>query len=100
MQGGRVPDGYRTEAIRLELLHGIQQLIRDPRVARGGVESLFEQKFKVDTGGLVITGQIDRLDIDADRNAIIFDYKYGAGIASTLLFATTKKARRCKAVFI
>jgi ATP-dependent helicase/DNAse subunit B len=71
-----VPDGYRTEAIRLELLHGIRQLIRDRRVARGGVESLFEQKFRVDAGGLVITGQIDRLDIDADRNAIIFDYKY------------------------
>ncbi len=72
-----VPDGYRTEAIRLELLHGIRQLVADPRLNFRGVKRSFEEPFVCDLpGGLKINGQIDRIEVDAHGNAIIFDYKY------------------------
>ncbi|MBC8165941.1 MAG: PD-(D/E)XK nuclease family protein [Bryobacteraceae bacterium] len=77
-KASQVPDGYRTEAIRMELLHGVEQLVKDARLhARKGTVSLFEEKFEFDLGnGVRVAGQIDRLDFDKQRNAVVFDYKY------------------------
>ncbi|MDZ4797920.1 MAG: PD-(D/E)XK nuclease family protein [Bryobacteraceae bacterium] len=72
-----VPDGYRTEAIRLELLHGIRLLVADARLKYRGVASRFEEPFSCELpGGLKIRGQIDRIEVDHRGNAIVFDYKY------------------------
>jgi ATP-dependent helicase/DNAse subunit B len=73
----RIPDGYRTESIRLELLHGIRQLISDPRLNYRGVQRRFEAPFLCELPeGPKINGQIDRVEVDPEGNAIIFDYKY------------------------
>jgi ATP-dependent helicase/DNAse subunit B len=71
-----IPDGYRTEAVRLELLHAIEQFVRESRLPRGTV-SRFEEKFEFAMpGGPVVHGRIDRIEADAHGNALIVDYKY------------------------
>ena len=40
-----VPDGYRTEAVRLELLHNLEMIEADSRLVRG-VTSLYEEPFR------------------------------------------------------
>jgi ATP-dependent helicase/DNAse subunit B len=82
-----LPEGYRTEAIRLELLHGIQLLVNDPRLKPSGTTSLFEQKFQFELGdGTTVGGRIDRLDVDDQNRAVVFDYKYRrkAGIRASI----------------
>lgn len=74
----RIPDGYRTEAIRLDLVHNLQLLAYDSRLKTGG-KSLYEQKFELPLGdGTTVRGRIDRLEIDADGRAVVFDYKYSS----------------------
>jgi ATP-dependent helicase/DNAse subunit B len=73
----KLPEGYRTEAIRLELLHGIQLLAADWRMRRNGTESHFEREFSFElTEGTLISGRIDRLEVDHLKRAVVFDYKY------------------------
>jgi RecB family exonuclease len=72
----KVPDGYRTEAIRLELLYNLEMMESDSRLARG-VTSLYEEKFTLPLEkGAVLRGTIDRIEVDAAKNATIIDYKY------------------------
>jgi ATP-dependent helicase/DNAse subunit B len=76
-QEKRLPEGYRTEAIRLELLNGVELLAADSRLRRTAPTSLFEHEFTVDLGeGTTARGRIDRLDVDEMNNAVVFDYKY------------------------
>ncbi|HYI96209.1 MAG TPA: PD-(D/E)XK nuclease family protein [Bryobacteraceae bacterium] len=71
-----VPAGYRTEAIRLELLHNLEVMEADSRLARG-VTSRYEEPFAFDLeNGAVLKGTIDRIEIDAQGNATVIDYKY------------------------
>jgi ATP-dependent helicase/DNAse subunit B len=71
-----VPAGYRTEAIRLELLHNLEMMEADSRLARG-VVSLYEEQFNLELeNGALLKGTIDRLEIDAQKNATVIDYKY------------------------
>ena len=73
----RLPDGYRTEAIRLELWHGIELVAADPRLRLTAPRAFFERDFTLDLGeGTTVRGRIDRLDVDELNNAIVFDYKY------------------------
>lgn len=73
----RIPAGYRTEAVRLELLYGIQQLAADERACLRGTQSIFEESFCIDLGeGTTVRGRIDRMEVDEHGNALIFDYKY------------------------
>jgi hypothetical protein len=71
-----IPDGYRTEAVRLELLHAVEMLVREMPV-RKHARSLFEQEFTFDIpGGPAIRGCMDRVEIDGQGNALVIDYKY------------------------
>ncbi|MEP7354526.1 MAG: PD-(D/E)XK nuclease family protein [Acidobacteriota bacterium] len=80
----QVPDGYRTEAVRLELRRHFQAFLEDdsmPGYPSRRVELFFEMPL---TDALSIRGIIDRVDINAaiasERTpALVIDYKYSAG---------------------
>ena len=76
LRTGNVPEGYRTEAVRLELLHNLELMESDPRLARGS-QSLYEEQFtlKLDEG-VFLKGKVDRIEVDAHGNATVIDYKY------------------------
>jgi ATP-dependent helicase/DNAse subunit B len=76
----RVPEGYRTEAIRLELMRHFRGFLDDRQFALRGWPTRVEEKFSYALNPLVnITGRIDRLDTGPANQALIIDYKYSAG---------------------
>ena len=80
----RVPEGYRTEAVRLELMRHFRGFLDDAQFALRGwgtrVETRVEEKFSYPLNPLVsITGRIDRLDVGPGDQALVIDYKYSAG---------------------
>ena len=71
-----VPAGYRTEAIRLELLHNLEMMEADSRLARG-VTSLYEEPFAFEVGRRSLIERNDRSNRDGRAgNATVIDYKY------------------------
>jgi RecB family exonuclease len=75
----RIPPGYRTEAVRLELLRNFEALLRDSHIPPGSLTRV-EQEFRFRlTPTLAIRGRIDRLDTAPSGEALVIDYKYSAG---------------------
>jgi RecB family exonuclease len=75
----RVPETYRTEAVRLELLRYFEAFLANPGLPPQA-NARIEEKFKFELRpGVAISGRIDRLDVAAGNNAIVIDYKYSAG---------------------
>jgi len=75
----RVPGGYRTEAVRLELLRHFRGFLDDNQFALGWSMRV-EEKFSYPLNPLLtITGRIDRLDTGPGNQALVIDYKYSAG---------------------
>lgn len=70
-----VPESYRTEAVRLELLHNLECLWNSGRLRRGA-RSLAEVDFKLQLPDVTITGRIDRIEVDEQNRATVVDYKY------------------------
>ena len=76
----RVPEGYRTEAVRLELMRNFRGFLEDTQFALRGWSTRVEEKFSYPLNPLVsITGRIDRLDVGPAHQALVIDYKYSAG---------------------
>ena len=76
----RVPEGYRTEAVRLELMRHFRGFLDDTQFALRGWSTRVEEKFSYPLNPLVsITGRIDRLDVGPGNQALVIDYKYSAG---------------------
>jgi hypothetical protein len=76
----RVPEGYRTEAIRLELMRHFRGFLDDRQFQLRGWSTRVEEKFSYPLNPLVnITGRIDRLDVGPANQALVIDYKYSAG---------------------
>jgi hypothetical protein len=76
----RVPGGYRTEAVRLELMRNFRGFLDDRQFELRGWSTRVEEKFSYPLNSLVnITGRIDRLDVGAANEALVIDYKYSAG---------------------
>jgi hypothetical protein len=76
----RVPEGYRTEAVRLELMRHFRGFLEDGQFALRGWSTRVEEKFSYALNPLVsITGRIDRLDVGQGNQAVVIDYKYSAG---------------------
>jgi ATP-dependent helicase/DNAse subunit B len=74
-----IPDGYRTEAVRLELLRNFEAFLRSEEVPLPGDVRL-EEKFVFPlNASLGIRGVIDRLDVKA-KDALVIDYKYSAEV--------------------
>jgi hypothetical protein len=75
----RVPEGYRTEAVRLELMRNFRGFLEDNQLGLGW-RMRVEEKFSYPLNPLVkITGRIDRLDVGPGNQALVIDYKYSAG---------------------
>jgi hypothetical protein len=76
----RVPEGYRTEAVRLELMRNFRGFLEDTQFALVGWSTRVEEDFTYPLNPLVsIRGRIDRLDIGPSSQALVIDYKYSAG---------------------
>jgi RecB family exonuclease len=72
----RIPPGYRTEAVRLELLRTLDRFIKEARLP-GSWKSDVEQSFELKLDdGLILKGRIDRIDLAPDGKALVIDYKY------------------------
>lgn len=79
----RIPGGYRTEAVRLEMLRNFTAFLADENVSHGllarGWPARIEEKFKIAlTPELSVRGRIDRLEVGPNREALVIDYKYSA----------------------
>jgi ATP-dependent helicase/DNAse subunit B len=75
----RIPGGYHTERKRNTMLEDLQTFARGDVWPRAGFHSRMEEKFEMPLDdSLVISGKIDRLDIDPEGNAFVIDYKYSA----------------------
>jgi ATP-dependent helicase/DNAse subunit B len=75
----RIPQDYRTEAVRLEMLRNFTAFIAGSEARLPGWESRTEQEFEFAIyPGLAIRGRIDRLEENARGEAVVIDYKYSA----------------------
>jgi len=76
----RVPEGYRTEAVRLELMRHFRGFLEDRQFTLRGWSTRVEEDFTFPLNPLLtIRGRIDRLDVDSANQALVIDYKYSAG---------------------
>ncbi len=72
----RVPDGYRAEAVRTELLRNLEIFATAKKLPRTA-KSEFERAIRMELpGGVTVTGRIDRIDVDEQGRALVVDYKY------------------------
>jgi ATP-dependent helicase/DNAse subunit B len=77
-----VPEGYRTEAVRLELLYNLEMMEADEKLCRG-VKSHYEEPFAFELDeGAVLKGTVDRIEVDAEGNATVIDYKYKSKLST------------------
>ena len=75
----RVPRGYRTEAVRLELVRHFRRFLESGGIPIGWPGRV-EESFSYAVNPLVtITGRIDLLACGPANQALIVDYKYSAG---------------------
>lgn len=76
-QAKHVPDGYRKESIRLELLQGLRTFVRDARLEFADPPPMTEQDFEFElTPEISIHGRIDYVHVDQSGRALVIDYKY------------------------
>ncbi|MBI4874951.1 MAG: PD-(D/E)XK nuclease family protein [Acidobacteria bacterium] len=73
----RLPEGYRREAVRLELERNLSLFVG--RSEPSGWPSLVEQPFEMELDGTLIRGRIDRIDAEPGTGrAVVIDYKYAS----------------------
>jgi ATP-dependent helicase/DNAse subunit B len=76
----RVPEGYRTEAVRLELMRHFRGFLEDCQFALRNWSTRVEEDFSYPLNPiLTVRGRIDRLDVGPANQALVIDYKYSAG---------------------
>jgi ATP-dependent helicase/DNAse subunit B len=77
LKAGHIPGGYHTERLRNAMLEDLQAFAGDIEWPRAAYQSRMEEKFLMPLDeSLEISGKIDRLDVDAEGNAYVIDYKY------------------------
>jgi len=88
----RIPDGYRTEAVRLDLLRDLRRFISECDLPPA--KHLLEKPFELELpDGVVLRGRFDRVDIYPDDRALIVDYKYSRGANLRDRFKKTDEAK-------
>lgn len=88
-----VPEGYRREAVRLELLASLRRF--PPGERRFGDEQTLETPFAWKlSGDLELRGRIDRLDLLAGGGALVVDYKYSSAQRLRELLAAHETGRK------
>ncbi len=74
----RVPEGYRKEAVKLELQRNFEAFLKDRQAAIAWL-SRVEQEFEFALNPILsVRGRIDRLDAGPRGEALVIDYKYSA----------------------
>jgi ATP-dependent helicase/DNAse subunit B len=71
-----IPDGYRREAIQLELLRDLRRFLAEfelPPASKRLCEHSFQWTLRE---GVRLRGRLDRVDVYADGLALVVDYKY------------------------
>ncbi len=72
----KIPDGYRTEAVRLELLRSLRRFTGEA-IVPGAEPAETEQNLTLHLeNGVTLPCRIDRIDITPDGRALVIDYKY------------------------
>jgi ATP-dependent helicase/DNAse subunit B len=81
-RGAHVPQGFRTEMVRLHMLRDLACAL--PSVPRpGGFQASGFHDFSLPLiEGFSVTGQMDRCDVDRSGRALVIDYKYSANASS------------------
>jgi ATP-dependent helicase/DNAse subunit B len=75
----RILEAYHTERKRNAMIDDLSSFARSTAWPRDNYVSRVEEKFEFPlSDSIVVTGKIDRLDIDAAGNAWVIDYKYSA----------------------
>jgi len=70
----RIPDGWRAEAARSRLRHGLTRFAAEPLFQEGWTtESELKVSFQV--SGVKLKGRIDRVDRSGDGRVVLFDFK-------------------------
>jgi RecB family exonuclease len=75
----KVPPGYRTESVRIQMLDDLRRFLAAERYSAGAAQTEFEFEWKVEDG-LMLRGRIDRIDVIEDGRAVIVDYKYASSM--------------------
>lgn len=71
----RIPLSYRTEVARLLILRSLRFYVRDPR--RTGLDRIeVERPVCLTIEGTPIQGRLDRIDIDTQGEAVVYDFKF------------------------
>ncbi len=71
-----IPDGYRTEAVRLELLRNLRRFVRTVEIAPDTRVQTERTLTLPLPEGVTLRCRIDRIDIAPGGRALIVDYKY------------------------
>jgi ATP-dependent helicase/DNAse subunit B len=75
----RILEGYHTERKRNGMIDDLRAFARSTEWPRARFVSRVEEKFEFPLDdSIVISGKMDRVDIDAAGNAWVIDYKYSA----------------------
>jgi ATP-dependent helicase/DNAse subunit B len=74
----RIPQGYRREAVHLELERNLLMFAGQTALPKGWKTEV-EQSFELELDGIGIRGRIDRVEIDPETGrAMVIDYKYSS----------------------
>ncbi|MEN6606111.1 MAG: PD-(D/E)XK nuclease family protein, partial [Bryobacteraceae bacterium] len=88
----RIPDSYRTEAVRLDLLRDLRRFISECDLP--AAKHLLEKPFELELpDGVVLRGRFDRVDIYPDDRALVVDYKYSRAANLRDRFKKTDEAK-------
>ena len=72
-----IPEGYRTEALRIQMLDDLRRFLSDPRSRGAATRTETPFEWRLDDG-LTIRGRIDRMDTAGDGRVVVIDYKYSS----------------------
>jgi len=83
----RVPAGCRTEATRLRMWRDLQRYLAEPAGLEDSTTRSGESVHLPLSDNVEVRGRIDRVDVDRERRAVVYDFRYGGQRRRTELAA-------------